>query len=155
MPTRWMHVVVATTMLMMVSGCTGTPGLSLDNEISTLSALHTATNSVMSETPDLLELEAGDETILATSTNAGESIDVSPFTPTTGRIAVYSDCVGPGRITITIGSVAESSYACREGSADLAHRDDMDIDPSGTYSIAVRTDNQQLWTVTVVALPPL
>lgn len=155
MPTKWMHVVVGTTMLVMASGCTGTPELVPDNGTFTPSALSTATNSVMSETPDLLEFDAGDETILATSTNAGESIDVSPFAPTTGRIAVYSDCVGPGQITITIGNVAEISYDCRESSDDVAHRDDMDIDPNGTYSIAVRTDNQQLWTVAVAALPPL
>jgi hypothetical protein len=59
MPTKWMHVVVATSMLVMASGCTGTPELSLDNGTSTPSALNTATNSVMSETPDLLEIDTG------------------------------------------------------------------------------------------------
>ncbi|QYH36244.1 hypothetical protein [Salinibacterium sp. M195] len=154
-PSMWMYLAAATCVLVMAGGCASASEIQLDNETITSSPSNMASNSVMSDTPALLEFDTGDETVLATSSNAGESIDVSPFTPTTGRIAVYSDCVGSGRITIAIGNVAEFSYDCRENADDAAHGDELDVDPSGSPSISVKTDNQELWTVTVVAVPPL
>lgn len=145
----------AAAVVTILSGCTSTPGADVEIGVHTPSPVNTAGDSVMSETLELLKFDTGDGVVLATSTNAGGSIDVSPFAPTTGRIAVYSDCVGPGRMTVSIGDVAQSSHDCRENSDDAAHMDEMDIDASGSYSIAVTTDNQRPWTVTVVAAPPL
>lgn len=148
-------VSAAAAVVAILTGCTGTSEADVEVRVHTPNPTNTARDSVMSETPELMAFDTGGEVVLATSTNAGGSIDVSPFAPTTGRIAVYSDCVGPGRMTVSIGDVAQSSHDCRESSDDAVHLDELDIDPSGSYSIAVTTDNQQPWTVTVVALPPL
>ncbi|MBH0115407.1 hypothetical protein I6E52_00925 [Salinibacterium sp. NG253] len=152
----WLYVIsAAAAVVAMLTGCTGAPESGVEVAVHSPNPTNTATDFVMSETPELLAFDAEGEAVLATSTNAGSSIDVSPFVPTTGRIAVYSDCVGSGRMTVSIGDVAQSSHDCRENSDDAVHLDEMDIDANGSYSIAVTTDNQQPWTVTVVALPPL
>ncbi|MBH0024232.1 hypothetical protein [Salinibacterium sp. SWN248] len=150
-----LYIVAAAAVMAMLTGCTGASEADVEVRVHAPDRTNTASDSVMSETPELMAFDTGGEVVLATSTNAGGSIDVSPFAPTTGRIAVYSDCVGLGRMTASLGDVAQPSHDCRENSDDAVHLDEMDIDPSGSYSIAVTTDNQQPWTVTVVALPPL
>ncbi|MBH0128939.1 hypothetical protein [Salinibacterium sp. NK8237] len=145
---------VAAATLIALSGCTSSPQTSIVGESRAATPVQTENDSVMSEIPDLLEFDTRDEDILATTTNAAEFIDASPFTPTTARIAVYSDCVGTGSMTIAISNVAQSTHECRQGSDKTAHRDEMDIDPNGSYSISVNTDAEQLWTVTVVSVLP-
>lgn len=63
------------------------------------SQAHTNDVSVMSAIPELVAFDTGNEVVLATSSNGVGSIDVSQLIPTTGRLAIYFDGVGVGRMT--------------------------------------------------------
>ena len=52
-------------------------------------------------------------------------------------------------MTVTIVGVVESSHDCRERAEDASHRDELDIDPNGSYSVAVATEGNPLWMVSV------
>ncbi|MGV8911064.1 MAG: hypothetical protein ACOH14_00485 [Rhodoglobus sp.] len=108
---------------------------------------------VMSENLVLIEFPLGDEPVLAHSSNTRDSIDTSVFTPRTGRVSIYSDCIGTGRMTISLGNAVETSRDCRISADNSAHRDDLAIDAAGSYSVSVSMTEDQPWTVTVTELP--
>ena len=109
---------------------------------------------VMSESQILIAFDVQDEKVLAQNSHLSESIDASAFTPKTGRVAIYSDCIGPGRLTIRLGAGTETSRECRTSAQDAAHRGDLVIDASGRYSVSISITNEQPWAVTVTELPP-
>lgn len=108
-----LYIVAAAAVMAILTGCTGASEADVEVGVHAPDRTNTASDSVMSETPELMAFDTEGEVVLATSTNAGGSIDVSPFIPTTGRIAVYSDCVGSGRMTVSLSNVAQSSHECR------------------------------------------
>ncbi|QAV69371.1 hypothetical protein ESZ53_02290 [Salinibacterium sp. UTAS2018] len=108
----------------------------------------------MSENLMLIEFDVDGERVLAQSSNENEFIDTSAFTPTTGRIAIYSDCIGFGRITIALDDDIETSRVCRTNAEDAAHKDDLVVDASTSYSVSVSLTENQPWAVTVTELPP-
>ncbi|MGV8851320.1 MAG: hypothetical protein ACOH1M_01980 [Rhodoglobus sp.] len=107
----------------------------------------------MSENIVLIEFPLGGVPVLAHSSNTRDSIDTSVFTPRTGRISIYSDCIGAGRITISLGNAVETSRDCRISVDDCAHRDDLAIDAAGSCSVSVSITEDQPWTVSVTELP--
>lgn len=108
----------------------------------------------MSESQILIEFDVQDEKVLAENSHLSESINTTAFTPKTGRVAIYSDCIGPGRLTIALGVGTETSRECRTSTEDAVHRDDLVIDASGRYSASISMTNEQPWAVTVTELPP-
>ncbi|GHD76891.1 hypothetical protein CLV85_1657 [Salinibacterium amurskyense] len=144
-----------------LAGCTsadlnivGSDSRELEVEDSTGGSDSRSEAHVMSESQILVEFDIQDEKVLAQNSHLSESIDMTAFTPKTGRVAIYSDCIGPGRLTIALGDGTETSRECRTSAEDAVHRDDLVIDASGRYSVSISTTNEQPWAVTVTELPP-
>jgi hypothetical protein len=146
---QWAIVIVVATAAIVLSGCTTATTPNGDERPAAPSQATTTRDADMSASLELDELGPSDEVVLATSTNVYGIGSLSPFTPTTGRIAIYSDCIGAGHITITVDDVAESSRDCREHPDEPSHRDELDIDPNGVFAVTVTADGDQVWSVTV------
>ncbi|MEV8254110.1 hypothetical protein AB0O95_09125 [Rhodoglobus sp. NPDC076762] len=160
-PLTRLAIAAAAISLGALAGCTsadiniaGSDSRGLDVKDSTGGSDLGSEAHVMSESQMVVEFDVQGEKVLAQNSHLSESIDMSAFTPKTGRVAIYSDCIGPGRLTIALGAGTETSRDCRTSAEDAVHRDDLVIDASGRYSVSVSMTNEQPGAVTVTELPP-